>query len=806
MVAQTTATFPNGQTIDNLYFRNSPHSAQLNFRFLPPGKQVVAQTKDRSQQQVNFQRPLYWKIGLAVDDVDDCLRTGLGKKNAKAEQFLNVGYLEHIADPVGFPIELLQTSFEGNTATKKKRIERAEEKLQSSGLRARNPLTRMLDPVIGQVTTRTKDANLCVKFYTEVLGMTLLEKQEVSPYNFDLYFFAYLTDEMKQKVPDFSKIGTMESKIQAQREWLYQLPVTTLEIQHMRNMDKTAPVLAGPDDLSPEKPAFESISIGVSPAQFRKISTSPTFDPVLRCVRDPDGLVVQLTILESKMGSGHGVVSHGVHAHAVAMTGVVDEEERKNKAKASGTSTTKSPRLTRTNSGGGGSTSALARSNSGSPASIKPSNTTGGFSPKARPSAAAMMSTSATTAGNSSSNLLPGPSSENKKLLDKSNGRQTWSEVQRVDIEPLKSVPKGSPRPHYTQANKFAEKFDKEQSHPTLKLIQFPCLSDNYGYLLYVPEQLEPTSTSGTTTTNNSSPPRNNSRRVSQTSQAARVIAIDLPQGHGLEYCQRAKEEFGSVITDVLITHWHWDHLGAWNEIAADNFKANNNHRPRMYASRIELPNLKKFAEESDFSELCKHGEHLNLGPLDFEIIHVPGHTLGQIGFFLKSYGIVFTGDIVFPMGCGRLFEGDAADCYRALKQRLMDHIPKSTLIYCAHEYATDGCQFALALVEKSDQSRQAVIDRCKKIVDLRKDKIPTVPFTAEEELLTSPFLRVQQFSKKLGESKEEDIFRQLRSVRNDFKCSKPWRMADFEKTLQSGERWSDGESSPKGLKPAAKH
>ncbi|CAD7975574.1 unnamed protein product, partial [Amoebophrya sp. A120] len=94
-------------------------------------------------------------------------------------------------------------------------------------------------------------ANLCVKFYTEVLGMTLLEKQEVSPYNFDLYFFAYLTDEMKQKVPDFSKIGTMESKIQAQREWLYQLPVTTLEIQHMRNMDKTAPVLAGPDDLSP---------------------------------------------------------------------------------------------------------------------------------------------------------------------------------------------------------------------------------------------------------------------------------------------------------------------------------------------------------------------------------------------------------------------------------------------------------------------------------------------------------------------------------------------------------------------------
>ncbi|CAD7975582.1 unnamed protein product, partial [Amoebophrya sp. A120] len=170
--------------------------------------------------------------------------------------------------------------------------------------------------------------------------------------------------------------------------------------------------------------------------------------------------------------------------------------------------------------------------------------------------------------------------------------------------------------------------------------------------------------------------------------------------------------------------------------------------------------------------ELCTviHGEHLNLGPLDFEIIHVPGHTLGQIGFFLKSYGIVFTGDIVFPMGCGRLFEGDAADCYRYFYYRLMDHIPKSTLIYCAHEYATDGCQFALALVEKSDQSRQAVIDRCKKIVDLRKDKIPTVPFTAEEEeLLTSPFLRVQQFSKKLGESKEEEIFRQLRSVRNDF-------------------------------------
>merc|ERR1711963_1132631 len=118
------------------------------------------------------------------------------------------------------------------------------------------------------------------------MGMTLLEKQDVGPYNFDLYFFAY-----HDPAPE-----TMDT-IAAQREWLYQLPITTLEVQHRRNLDPEGPRLPGPSDVDEASPAFEGISVAVSQADLERISAHPTFDASRRCVTDPDGLRIDLQVL-----------------------------------------------------------------------------------------------------------------------------------------------------------------------------------------------------------------------------------------------------------------------------------------------------------------------------------------------------------------------------------------------------------------------------------------------------------------------------------------------------------------------------
>jgi len=226
--------------------------------------------------------PLYWKIGLAVDDVDASLarlRAG-GAIDAylRGEQFRDIGFLEHIEDPLGHPIELLQTTFEGTAAGKA-----ALEASRPSQVPP-NPLTGASDPVVGQITTRSRDPKATVDFYTKVMGMTLLEKQDVV--GFDLYFFAY-HDPAPATLPTTA----------AKREWMYQLPITTLEVQHVHRLDPQGPRLQGPSDLDEALPAFEGISVAVSQADLERISAHPTFDASRRSVTDPDGLRIDLQVL-----------------------------------------------------------------------------------------------------------------------------------------------------------------------------------------------------------------------------------------------------------------------------------------------------------------------------------------------------------------------------------------------------------------------------------------------------------------------------------------------------------------------------
>ncbi|CAD7966497.1 unnamed protein product [Amoebophrya sp. A25] len=603
--------------VTQLAFPHSVNSCNLQFRTISSStgasttssSAACASSSASPPPAASSSKPLYWKIGLAVDDVNACLgRMGSGDRGS---QFLDVGFLEHVQDPIGHPVELLQTTFEGNEAGK--RIIQASRDPQAT---SPNALTGGPDPVIGQITTRTRDPTALVKFYTEVMGMTLLEKQDVSRYGFDLYFFAYCDAPSAQ----------LQASIQARREWLYQLPVTTLEVQHHRGTDPKGPRLKGPDDIPASAAAFEGISVGVSAADFRRISNHATFDAKTNTVIDPDGLRIDVIVLgqDGKVASNCTNTLLPARLNVPQVVGHQDENQLSvpgSPRAGSHSPRMRSPRIS----------AFLQPSMAPHPVSpaLEGSDWSRVFGQGPMPSSprlGAHTRAQYAAMSSSSSGANKGASTSSGTSNKSSGGRADWSVVVTREIDPLHKFP----------------------GAPQLKLLQFPCLDDNYGYLFHLPG-----------------------------GGAGRVIAVDLPQGCGAEYCERARETFGSPITDVLVTHWHWDHLGAWPEIKANNFALNSGVRPRMFGSRVELPNLQRYASESDFDDLLKQGDKLTIGagggssvsgggqtattPLEFEIIHVPGHTLGHIAFYLKSHGLAFTGDIIFPMGCGRVFEGDAA-------------------------------------------------------------------------------------------------------------------------------------------------
>ncbi|MEM8863466.1 MAG: VOC family protein, partial [Chloroflexota bacterium] len=158
--------------------------------------------------QNQFQKDGYWKIGITLEDVDlareSLLQTGV--EVSEPRQFRDIGYLCHLADPDGHSIELLQHTFNKNEPP--------------SMLNSAYVLNTR--PTFGQITLRVKDAKKSLRFYQQGLGMRLLSRQVVEPYNFTLYFLAYTNDKLP--FVDIDHVGN--------REWLWQRPYTTLELQH----------------------------------------------------------------------------------------------------------------------------------------------------------------------------------------------------------------------------------------------------------------------------------------------------------------------------------------------------------------------------------------------------------------------------------------------------------------------------------------------------------------------------------------------------------------------------------------------
>lgn len=211
----------------------------------------------------------------------------------------------------------------------------------------------------------------------------------------------------------------------------------------------------------------------------------------------------------------------------------------------------------------------------------------------------------------------------------------------------------------------------------------------------------------------------------------------------------------------ILVTHHHSDHTDGIRELLR--------HYPRIPVygpAKERIPGITMPLRQGDTFII----DSLNMY---FEVIDVPGHTLGHIVYYAPHHSppLLFCGDTLFSVGCGRLFEGTAGDMHRSLAK--LSALPPSALFFCAHEYTLKNIAFAMQI----EPANTALQERAQQASDLRESGRPTLPATIEMELATNPFLRTGFSTVKAaaetyaGKTLAEpvDVFAALRRWKDEF-------------------------------------
>jgi hydroxyacylglutathione hydrolase len=183
-------------------------------------------------------------------------------------------------------------------------------------------------------------------------------------------------------------------------------------------------------------------------------------------------------------------------------------------------------------------------------------------------------------------------------------------------------------------------------------------------------------------------------------------------------------EREGLNLSSILVTHHHKDHQGGVADLLA------------RYPAAVFGPATESITA---ITQPLRGGESIRLSSLDveFQVLAVPGHTLGHIAFF--GAGCLFCGDTLFGAGCGRLFEGSPEQMFDSLSR--IACLPEETAVYCAHEYTESNLRFALA-VEPGNRHLRRRVDE---VAVMRAKGLATVPFTLRLEKATNPFLRCDE-------------------------------------------------------------
>ena len=232
---------------------------------------------------------------------------------------------------------------------------------------------------------------------------------------------------------------------------------------------------------------------------------------------------------------------------------------------------------------------------------------------------------------------------------------------------------------------------------PNLEIAMFACRQDNYGFLVHEP-------ISGQTAT------------------------IDTPDPDNI---MEAADHLGWSLSHIWNTHHHFDHVGGNSALKA----ARKTYIIGPEAERAKI---------TDIDQSVSEGQSVSLGDIKATVWDTPAHTLGHIAYHFEGEGVIFVGDTLFALGCGRLFEGTAQMMWDAMQR--FSALDGDTRVFCAHEYTLSNGAFALSV----DGDNPDLQDYMKTAKALRADGLPTVPTTIQAERGVNPFMRAAN-AKQLG-------------------------------------------------------